>query len=132
VREGDVQIDPDKQAAAPPPSLRNPGETLPTDHTTTGVMRPVQMPKPHTPDQTDAQQTAAQPGANPDEQQQTPQPPASGQASQSGTAQQPSTNTTKSQSAPASTQPAPPAGASQFIASSSAAPSASSSTTQPN
>jgi hypothetical protein len=60
VHEGDVQTDPDKQAPAAPPSLRNPGEQLPTDTQSTGVMRPVQFPKQH-PDDT--------PGANPDEQQ---------------------------------------------------------------
>ena len=63
IREGDVQIDPNKQAPAPPPTLRNPGEKLPTDNQTTGVMRPVQFPKPH-PDE--------MPGANPDEQSSTP------------------------------------------------------------
>jgi len=66
IREGDVETDPNKQEAAPPPSLRNPGEKLPTDNQTTGVMRPVQFPKPHTDDV---------PGANPDEQ--TSAPPAS-------------------------------------------------------
>ena len=70
VHEGDVQTDPDKQAPAAPPSLRNPGEKLPADNQNVGVMRPVQMPKPHPDDQ---------PGANPDEQQQTP---ANGQSSQ--------------------------------------------------
>jgi hypothetical protein len=74
VKEGDVETDPDKQAPAPPPSLRNPGEKLPTDNSSTGVMRPVQFPKPHT-DET--------PGANPDEQSATPpakspSPPAGG------------------------------------------------------
>jgi len=64
VREGDVDIDPAKQAPAAPPSLRKPGESLPADSQTTGVMRPVQMPRPHT-DET--------PGANPDEQSGTPQ-----------------------------------------------------------
>jgi hypothetical protein len=79
IREGDVETDPDKQAPAAPPSLRKPGESLPNDSQTTGVMRPVQFPKPHTDEQ---------PGANPDEQQQPadssakPQanPPASGQS----------------------------------------------------
>ena len=56
---GDVQTDPDKEAAAPPPSLRNPGETLPSDDpkNRVGVMKPVQFPK-QTPD--------TQPGQNPD------------------------------------------------------------------
>jgi hypothetical protein len=65
---GDVQLDPNTQAPAPPPSLRKPGETGPvgdssgtTVDTTgrTGVMKPVQFPK---------QKPAPQPGANPDEQ----------------------------------------------------------------
>jgi hypothetical protein len=59
---GDVQRDPDRQAPAAPPSLRNPGEKLPSDDGTGngnghGEMRPVQFPKP---------KPAAQPGANPD------------------------------------------------------------------
>jgi hypothetical protein len=60
---GDVQRDPDTEAPTPPPSLRNPGETLPADDdkTRVGIMRPVQFPKPK-PDDTQAQQ----PGANPD------------------------------------------------------------------
>ena len=91
IREGDVETDPDKQAPAAPPSLRNPGESLPNGSQTTGVMRPVQFPKPH---------TDPQPGANPDEQQQPadssakpqPNPPSSGQP------------------APPTSQPAPAAG----------------------
>jgi hypothetical protein len=46
---GDVQRDPDKQAPAPPPSLRKPGETIPSDSDNqgdrVGVMKPVQFPK---------------------------------------------------------------------------------------
>lgn len=62
-KEGDVQRDPDKQAPAPPPSLRQPGEQLPQDQQTqnqsgsqknVGVMKPVQFPK------------QKQPGDNPD------------------------------------------------------------------
>ena len=102
VKVGDVETDPDKQAPAAPPSLRNPGEKLPTDHTNTGVMRPVQPPKPHT-DET--------PGANPDEQ--SGAPPAASQPAQPSNGQQPaSTNgppANGSQTAPAKTQmpPAP-------------------------
>lgn len=60
VREGDVERDPDREAPAPPPSLRNPGETLPDDGSHgVGVMRPVQPPKPHQP---------PLPGTNPDDQ----------------------------------------------------------------
>ena len=55
---GDVQRDPDKEAAAAPPSLRKPGETLPADtNKSVGTMKPVQFPK---------QKPDAQPGANPD------------------------------------------------------------------
>jgi hypothetical protein len=125
IHEGDVDVDPDKQAPAAPPSLRNPGEQLPTDNQTTGVMRPVQMPKPRASDQTDGQ-----PGQNPDEQQTT----ANGQGSQPATSQspqptngqqtspQPSSNSGK-QSAPPNSQSAPPA-ASQYTTSSAAAPAA--------
>jgi hypothetical protein len=71
---GDVEIDPDKQAPAPTPTLRKPGETGTVGTSTsmgdptgrTGVMKPVQFPKPK-PD--------SQPGANPDEQSDSPQPP---------------------------------------------------------
>jgi hypothetical protein len=134
VKEGDVDVDPDKEAAPTPPSLRKPGETLPTDNDSTGVMRPVQFPKPHTDDT---------PGANPDEQSSappastppanTPQPSASASPSQAGskgTAQPASQN---SQSQPASsTQPTipvnttptdskqqPPAGSNQLVSESS-------------
>jgi hypothetical protein len=64
---GDVEHDPDKEAAAPPPSLRNPGETLPSDDpkNRVGTMKPVQFPKPKQDPQPDAQ-PSAQPGANPD------------------------------------------------------------------
>ena len=62
---GDVQRDPDKEAPAAPPSLRKPGEQLPSDQAgaqptnqkNVGVMRPVQFPK---------QKKDPQPGANPD------------------------------------------------------------------
>jgi len=91
IREGDVETDPDKQAPAAPPSLRKSGESLPSDSQTTGVMRPVQFPKPHT-DQ--------QPGANPDEQQQPADTAAKPQASPTGSGQQ----------APANSQPAPTGG----------------------
>jgi hypothetical protein len=97
VKEGDVERDPNKEAPAPPPSLRNPGEQLPTDHQSTGVMRPVQMPKPHSGDD--------QLGANPDEQQ-SAQPEGS-QTSKPGVAQ-PSPSTPRSQPANgAGSQPAP-------------------------
>ena len=64
VREGDVQRDPNKQAPAPPPTLRKEGEQpadqpvdtrVPAGQRDRDKMRPVQMPKPH-----------PQPGENPD------------------------------------------------------------------
>ena len=95
VREGDVQTDPDRQAPAAPPSLRSAGESSPADNQNLGVMRPVQMPKPHTDDQL---------GANPDEQSQSA--PATGSPDS-----QPDSATKaapKAQPAPANaTQPAP-------------------------
>jgi len=65
---GDVQRDPNKEAPGVPPSLRKPGESLPNDpnaevergQKNVGIMKPVQFPE---------QKPAAQPGANPDEEQ---------------------------------------------------------------
>jgi hypothetical protein len=63
---GDVQHDPNKEAPTAPPSLRAPGEQLPTDDAkanqsggqkNVGVMKPVQFPK---------KKPDTQPGANPD------------------------------------------------------------------
>ena len=45
VKIGDVQRDPDKQAAAPPPTLTAPGESLPDQaKNAAGTMKPVQFP----------------------------------------------------------------------------------------
>jgi hypothetical protein len=85
-KSGDVEHDPDTQAAGAPPSLRNPGEKLPSDDAQTGGMRPVQFPKPKPPEPAASDSTrqngapqenpssnqpanppAHQPGANPDE-----------------------------------------------------------------
>jgi hypothetical protein len=63
VKMGDVEHDPDKQAPAAPPSLRNPGETLPQDNSKdsrVGVMRPVQFPKQEPDDEPNAR-PASQP-----------------------------------------------------------------------
>jgi len=69
VEMGDVERDPDRQAPTAPPSLRNPGETLPADKDH-GAMKPVQFPKP-------AATNTSQPGANPDgEPSAQPAPPA--------------------------------------------------------
>ena len=118
IREGDVETDPDKQEAAPPPSLRKPGETLPTDKSA-GEMRPVQFPKPHSDNI---------PGADPDEQSSTPPasapPGASSSPNQTTSASpsQPATpaNGQPAQTAPAGTTPAngkqqPPAGSNQLV-----------------
>ncbi|HEY5213826.1 MAG TPA: hypothetical protein VIJ38_12490 [Acidobacteriaceae bacterium] len=98
IKEGDVETDPNKEEAAPPPSLRNPGETIPTDSNSTGVMRPVQFPKPHTDEV---------PGSNPDEQ--SSAPVAGSQTTRPGNGQAAPQN---SQAQPAGgAQPAAPAGA---------------------
>jgi hypothetical protein len=89
---GDVQRNQDKQAPAPPPSLRNPGEELPRDKTpNTEVMKPVQFPKQKPDDQPVAHQ-GTQPAAT--------QP--------TGQSTAPSTASGNAQPAPAdSSQPAP-------------------------
>jgi hypothetical protein len=113
IKEGDVGVDPDKQEGGPPPSLRKPGETLPTDTESTGVMRPVQFPKPH---------TDSTPGADPDEQSSTPpasapQPSAAPSTNQSTTASpsQPAQTAPASTTPPASDKQPAPAGANQLV-----------------
>jgi hypothetical protein len=113
IKEGDVQTDPNREEAPAPPSLRNPGETLPASPGG-GDMRPVQFPKPHTDDI---------PGSNPDEQ--SGAAPASAPAAGSQTTQpsggSQSTPTGGAPTAvPASTTPAdgkqpPPGGANQLV-----------------
>jgi hypothetical protein len=88
---GDAERNPDTQAPAAPPSLRNPGETLPADDKNTGVMKPVRFPKPKP-----AQQSGANPDGEPDA-----QPPADDQSSPADTPQ------------PAPAKPPAPADASQ-------------------
>jgi hypothetical protein len=85
VKEGDAEIDPNREAAPAPPSLANPGETVGVDQDqkATGAMRPVQPPKPN---------PEYEPGVNPDQQQ-----PAAPAPVQPASTQ------------PASTQPATPA-----------------------
>jgi hypothetical protein len=103
IKEGDVAIDPDKQEAPAPPSLRKPGETLPADPNSTGEMRPVQFPKPH--DNT--------PGADPDEQSSAPPAtaPQPGASTTSSTSPNQSASQPGSQSQPASGTQPPPASA---------------------
>jgi hypothetical protein len=92
---GDVERDPDTQSPTAPPTLRNPGETLPADgDKSIGAMKPVQFPKPRPDPPTDVQ-PGAQPGANPDGEQ-----PDSSQSTGTTPSASPSTGTTPS-SAPA-------------------------------
>jgi len=95
VAMGDVVRDPDTQAPAAPPSLRNPGEQLPQDQGphSQGAMKPVQFPKQKPDDYPDAsklprqkpaedgdeqEQPAQQDDAKPDQSKPTdPQPPPS-------------------------------------------------------
>lgn len=96
---GDLERDPDKEAPNAPPSLRNPGETLPSDdpkNREAGAMKPVQFPKPK-PD--------AQPGANPDG-----EPDASTPPTPASTQTQPASGTQPTGGAqPATPTPQPPA-----------------------
>lgn len=100
-KEGDVQRDPDRQAPAPPPTLRQPGDQLPQDQQNSkdsrvGVMRPVQFPK------------QKQPGDNPDsvpDNQQGGQQ--AGQQSNSSPTAGGQNTPANAQSVPASSQPAP-------------------------
>ena len=85
VKEGDVEVDPNKEAAAAPPSLLKPGEgTDPNQVQNPGVgqMRPVQPAKPN---------PEYEPDVNPDQQQPAQQPAAPAQSqpnsAQPGTAQ---------------------------------------------
>lgn len=78
VREGDVERNPDTQAPAPPPTLRNPGEQLPQDNgRNDGVMKPVYFP-PDTQDSDSGQGTTL--GQNPDVQPPATSKPASAPA----------------------------------------------------
>jgi hypothetical protein len=64
---GDVERDPTTQAPAAPPTLRDPGETLPQDdpnsHVGQGANRPVQFPKQKTDDYPDASNLPRDPKA---------------------------------------------------------------------
>jgi hypothetical protein len=97
---GDVERDPNKEAPNAPPSLRNPGETLPQDdpkNREAGAMKPVQFPKP---------KADPQPGANPDG-----EPDASTPSAPASTPAQPASNgQPASGSQPATPAPQPPAG----------------------
>jgi hypothetical protein len=107
VEMGDVHRDPDTQAPAPPPSLRQDGEALPGDSKRDNdpyAMKPVQFP---------AQKPDDQPGygAPPPSQQTPTQPPGSAAPSASGTASPSTTNSSATPPAQpaAEKQPANPA-----------------------
>ena len=82
VKSGDVERDPDTQAPAAAPSILKPGEKIP-DEPTSGVMRPVQFPKPkpQPDDQSGAQPDATAPARQPSSSQApgTPAPPSATQ-----------------------------------------------------
>lgn len=111
IREGDAQRNPDTQAPAPPPTLRNPGETLPQDSDKNGqgqVMKPVHFPKPQQPDsQPDASSTGQQSGGSQQQGagQQKQGTAASGQSAPASSNGNPSNNTQSSGTQ--NTQPAP-------------------------
>ena len=65
IQEGDVHRNPDTQMPAPPPTLRNPGETLPDTDKSAGEMKPVHFPKPQPDDSPDASQQTSQPSSAP-------------------------------------------------------------------
>jgi hypothetical protein len=113
---GDVQRDPDKEAADAPPSLMKPGEAAPDadvdKDSRYGVMKPVQFPKPKPDSQhgenpdgppADAQQTSTAP--------QSAQPPGSPGQAQPSPSSSPSDASQPSQAKP---QAPPPAGSNQF------------------
>ena len=91
---GDVERNPDTQAPAPPPSLRNPGETLPGKDPAderVGTMKPVRFPAPKV-DSPPASEPSKQPGVNPDEE---PSAPPSNVQSLPADASQPGAAQTK-------------------------------------
>jgi hypothetical protein len=108
VAEGDTQRDPDRQSAAAPPSLRKPGETLPTDNDHTQIMRPVQFPKPRTDDENGGQPASAQAGASQPSGTQPATPAGQGGSSTAHAGTTPAT-TSPSSAAPAQPGPAQPA-----------------------
>ena len=101
VQMGDVQRDPNTQAPTAPPTLRNPGESVPDNNgQKVGEMKPVQFPKQKPDDQPNAR-PKAQPPAAPS---QPSQPAGQGQvapASQSGD----DTVTGEDESRPANSNP---------------------------
>jgi hypothetical protein len=125
VKMGDVDRDPDKQAPAAPPSLRNPGETLPTDNSKdsrVGVMKPVQFPKQEPDDEPNARPGSQAPQNSGQTQPSSSQPangsqPATGNSQTTNGTQPPSgqstngsqtTNGSQAPANPPTTQPSSP------------------------
>lgn len=109
IHEGDAHRDPNTQAAAPPPTLRNPGEAAPSGQGSTKgqVMRPVYFPKPQPDSQADPYPDGHGQGSTTT----SSNGQGSGQSTQSGTAQPvttPSSASGKTSSAPAAGTPAQP------------------------
>ena len=99
-KNGDVQRDPNTQEAAPPPSLRKPGEQLPDQDPNAprlGDMRPVRFPAP---------KPTAQPGDNPDGEPAAATPATAGAPQPDASQQSPPADPAKQPAAPAGGQPA--------------------------
>ena len=105
---GDVQRNPNTQAPAPAPTLRNPGETLPTEDPASrrvGVMRPVMFPQ-QKPDDDDSTAARNSGSATPAQPAQTPA--SSSQTSSDSKPQKPADSSQQiPASAPSSTTPRP-------------------------
>jgi hypothetical protein len=100
-KNGDVVRDPNTQEAAPPPSLRKPGEQLPSadadpNGRQVGDMRPVRFPE---------KKPAAQPGDNPDGEPTAATPATAGTPLPDASQQSPATDPAKQPAAPANGQP---------------------------
>jgi len=99
-KNGDVQRDPNTQEAAPPPSLRKPGEQLPDQDPNAprlGDMRPVRFPAP---------KPTAQPGDNPDGEPAAATPATAGAPQPDASQQSPPADPAKQPATPAGGQPA--------------------------
>jgi hypothetical protein len=122
---GGVEKTPDPQAPAPPPTLRNPGEKIPSDdekdtaNGRVGVMKPVQFPKSTQDDGANDSSSGSQPST---------QATGATQATGDGAQAKPSASGSSS-SAPGSGAQSAPADASQPAASKPQGPAA---TSQPN
>jgi len=105
VKEGDAEVDPNKEAAPAPPSLLKPGEQTGDGHdkNTAGQMGPVQPPKPN---------PEYQPDVNPEDQQPSAPAPAQPASTQPAAPAQPSSSQAPSRP-PSGTPPAPNSSPSQ-------------------